>query len=300
MRAVYQLFRDAIHAYLNDRSAIYAAGLAYYAVFAIAPLLLLVGSIASILVGRALATAQILQGIEYFVGPDLAGYLADIVAAVSRDTFSSGGTVVSIVGMVLGGVGIVTQLDLALNYMWGLEKAEAKTWGERLVLLRHRLAPFLVVLFLGLMLGFGVLLNTRILGLTARVVQLFPALAGYEPRASLFFVPALVFLAFLAIYKWLPDAVSRWRDVAVGAAVTTLIFLVGTSVLALYLQLTDSASLFGAASSIIVLLIWIDVSAHIVLFGAEFTKLYADRYGQPIVPNQLTTFVEESPVTPIA
>jgi membrane protein len=300
MRAVYQLFRDAIDAYLNDRSAIYAAGLAYYAVFAIAPLLLLVGSIASILVGRALATTQILQGIEYFVGPELARYLADIVTAVSRDTFSSGGTVVSIAGMVLGGVGIVTQLDLALNYMWGLEKAEAKTWSERLVLLRHRLAPFLVVLFLGLMLGFGVLLNTRILGLTARVVQLFPALAVYEPRASLFFVPALVFLAFLAIYKWLPDARSRWRDVAVGAAVTTLIFLVGTSVLALYLQVTDSASLFGAASSIIVLLIWIDVSAHIVLFGAEFTKLYADRYGQPIVPNQLTTFVEEAPVTPDA
>lgn len=297
MRAVYQLFRDAIYTYATDRSAIYAAGLAYYAVFAIAPLLLLVGSIAGILVGRALATAQILQGIEYFVGSELAGYLADIVAAVSRDTFSSGGTVISITGMVLGGVGIVTQLDLALNYMWGLEKARAKTWGDRLVLLRHRLAPFLVVLFLGLMLGFGLLLNTRILGLSVRLNQLFPALAGYEPRVSLFLIPALVFFALLSIYKWLPDAQSRWRDVAVGAAVTTGIFLVGTSVLALYLQITDSDASFGAAGSIIVLLIWINVSAHIVLFGAEFTKLYADRFGQPIVPSKLTTFVEEAPIS---
>lgn len=293
MRATYHLFRDALKAYFNDRAAIYAAGLAYYAVFAIAPLLLLVGSIASMFIGRSMVTAEILRGIEYFAGPEVSGYLDEIVSALNQQTFNAGGTVASIVGLVLGGVGIVTQLDIALNYMWGLEKAPAKTWSDRLVLLRHRLAPFFVVFFLGLILGLGLLINTQVMGVSARLIERYPILTGFELRSSQFFMPALTFLALAAIYKWLPDARSRWRDVAVGAAVTTVIFLIGTSVLSLYLQINDNSSLFGSASAIIVLLIWVDVSAHIVLFGAEFTKLYADRFGQPITPAQLTAFVEE-------
>lgn len=298
--SILHLFRDSIKAYLNDRAAIYAAGLAYYAVFAIAPLLILTAAIAGVFIGESLASSQISESIEYFVGPELASYLSEIASAVARQTVSTGVTLLSVIGLFLSGAGIFNQLDRALNDIWGLEKLRPDSLRDRLVLLRHNIGPFAVVFFLGLLLSASVLINTAVGTLYSRLSDLFPMVAQYQPQTSLLVIPGLTFLLLCAIYKWLPDARSRWQDVAVGAFVTTIIFLIGRWGLTLYLQLNDRGSLFGAASSIIILLIWVDVSAHIVLYGAEFTKLYADRFGQPIRPRRMTAFVESTTVKPPA
>ena len=122
------------------------------------------------------------------------------------------------------------------------------------------------------------------------MAHILPQVAGIHPHINRLIIPILSFTIFTVIFKWLPDARSRWRDVAVGGLVTTLLFLIGRQLLILYLDRSDTVSMYGTAGSIVVLLIWVYYSAQIVLFGAEFTKLYADRFGQPIEPRKMTVF----------
>jgi membrane protein len=290
--AAFYLFRDSVKAYFSDRSIIYAAGLAYYAVFAIAPLLVFVVMVAGFFIGRSAAAAQIAEQAHYLVGPQLAGLLTELTAAVSRRTFSTGATMLSFIGLLLSATGIFTQLDKALNDIWGITTTRPQRFGDRLILLLHKTGPLMIVLFLGLLLGFSVLVDTLLATVSTGVAHIFPQVDALYPYLNWLIVPVLTFATFFVIFKWLPDARSRGRDVAVGALVTTIFFLVGRQVLFLYLDRSDTVSLFGTTGSIIVLLIWVYISAQILLFGAEFTKVYADRFGQPIVPRKLAVFVD--------
>jgi membrane protein len=123
--------------------------------------------------------------------------------------------------------------------------------------------------------------------ITERLARFLPQVAGSGAQTNRLLIPLLSFAIFTVIFKWLPDARSRWRDIAVGGLVTTLLFLIGRRLLILYLDRSDTVSLYGAAGTIVVLLIWVYYSAQIVLFGAEFTKLYADRFGRPIEPRKM-------------
>ncbi len=292
VNSIFRLFTDSIKAYLNDRAAIYGAGLAYYAVFAIAPLIVFVVWFAGLLIGRSEAINQLLEQVQYFVGPQLAGFLVELTQTVSDRTFTAGTLALSVAGLFMSAAGIFGQLDTALNDLWGIHTLRPQTMGERLVLLRRKLGPFVMVFFLGLLLSVSVIVDTGLTAISSSLARILPVVGSLEPHINSLVIPLLTFLTFSAAYKWLPDAHSRWRDMAVGAFVTTILFLAGRWGLTLYLGRSDPASLYGAAASIIILLIWVNVSAHIVLFGAEFTKLYADRFGQPIVPRRLAAFVD--------
>ena len=294
MRAILILFKDAIKAYLGDRSVMYAAGLAYYAVFAIAPLLVFVVSIAGLFIGRADARLQITAQVQYLVGPQLAELLGELEAKIKERTFSTGCTLLSILGLLLSGAGIFSQLDKALNDIWGLKPLKPANMGERVILLRHKSMPYIVVFFLGFLLSSSVLLDTAVATVAGRLARFLPQINQILPHISRLAIPLLAFSTFTVILKWLPEARSRWRDVAVGGLVTTLLFLIGRLLLLYYLEGSDTVSLFGAVGSIVILLLWVYYSAQIVLFGAEFTKLYADRFGQPITPRRLAMF-EDGP-----
>ena len=284
------LLKDAFKAYSSDRSVIYAAGLAYYAIFAIAPLLVLVVMIASLMIGRSLDGSQVIARLQTLVGPELAGLLGELAEITRQRTFTTGGTLLSLLGLLLGATGIFTQLDTALNDIWGISTRRPQSLGQRLLLFRYKMAPFIIVCFLGFLLGSSVLLDTVLGSVASRVATVLPRLAGLLPQINRLVIPILTFTTISVIYKWLPDARSRWRDIAVGALLTTVLFLIGRYLLVLYLARTDRVTLFGTAGSVVMLLIWVYVSAQILLFGAEFTKLYADRYGQPIQPRKLARF----------
>ncbi len=290
--AIIHLFRDSLKAYFGDRSIIYAAGLAYYAVFAIPPLLVFVITIAGAAIGRDEAMEQVMAQAELLVGPQLAGLLGELATTVSLRTFAAGGTVLAVLGLMFSGAGIFSQLDEALNDIWGIRKTPPQSLTDRLILFRHKLAPFVVVVFLGVLLSSSVLFDTLLVTLIDRLARFLPQVAGLQPHANWLFIPLLSLAVFTVIFKWLPDARSRWRDMAVGGLVTTLLFLIGRQLLFLYIDRSDAISLYGALGSLVVLLIWVYYSAQIVLFGAEFTKLYADRFGQPIVPRKMMAFEE--------
>ena len=292
--SIIYLFRDSLKAYFGDRSVMYAAGLAYYAVFAIAPLLVFVVTIAGILIGRSNALDQVFTQLQYLVGPQLAVLLTDLSETISRRTFTTGGTVLSIAGLLFSGAGIFSQLDEALNDIWGIRTIPPQSLHDRLILFRHKTAPFIIVLFLSILLSSSVLIDLVLVTLMDRLGRFLPQIAAVQPNINRLIIPFLSFAIFTVIYKWLPDARSRWRDVAVGALVTTVLFLIGRQLLFVYLERTDTISLYGTAGSIVVLLIWVYYSAQIVLFGAEFTKLYADRFGQPIEPRKMAVFEDDT------
>lgn len=294
IRSILILFRDTLKAYLGDRSIMYAAGLAYYAVFAIPPLLVFVGSVAGLLIGRSNAALQIAAQVEYLAGPQLAGLLVDLAGTIDRRTFGTGATLLGVIGLMFSAVGIFNQLDTALNDIWGIRTVRPQSLGDRAILLRHKSMPFIVVFFLGFLLSSSVVLDTLLGALAGRLAPYFPRAAELLPHINRLLIPVLAFATFAIIFKWLPEARSRWRDVAVGALVTTLLFLTGRLLLLFYLERSDTVSLFGAVGSIVILLMWVYYSAQIVLFGAEFTRLYAERFGQPITPRRLAIFEEEA------
>ena len=291
LKAIFSLIKETIGEYVKDRGTIYAAGLAYYGVFSIAPLLVFATAVAGRFIGRGAAGEQVALQLQYLVGPELAVFLEDLIATLADRTTNATAALLSIGVLLFTAGGIFNQLKTALNLLWGLTDVRPRNAHEWRVLVRYRAIPFLMVFVLGLLLSLSVIMETLILAVSARFEVLFPELAGLLPGISRVIVPTLAFVTILLIFKFLPNAYSRVRDIAVGAAVTTALFLIGRRLLLVFLSISDTGSLYGAAGSIVILLVWVYVSAQILLFGAEFTWVYARRYGKPIRPNRLARFL---------
>lgn len=291
LKAVFYLFRDAISEYFQDRASIYAAGLAYYTIFSIAPLLVFTTAIAGRFIGRSTAGEQIALQLQYLVGPELADFLSTVVTTLTDRTTNTTAALLSVGALLWTASGIFKNLKTALNLLWGLADVRPRNAREWRVLVRYRAIPFLMVFVFGLLLSLSVLLDAMLQTVGARFGVLFPDVAALLPTLGRLIIPALTFITFLLVFKFFPNAYSRTRDVAVGAAVTTALFILGRHLLQLFLSLTDTGSLYGAAGSIVILLVWVYFSAQILLFGAEFTLVYARRHGVPIRPNRLARWL---------
>jgi membrane protein len=292
LKAIFNLFKDSLVEYFKDRAAIFAAGLAYYTIFSIAPLLVFVTGMAGLFIGRGRAAEQVALQLQYLVGSDLAGYLGEITETLSNRTANRTAALLSIGGLLIAAGGIFNQLKTALNLIWGITSVSPKNRQEWLLLARYRAIPFLMVFAFGFMMILAFILEGIVGAISARFEVLFPDVSAMAPQLSFFLLPALTFITFALVFRFMPDAYVRWREVAVGALVTTALFLIGRRLLAFFLSLTDTGSIYGAAGSIIIMLIWIYFSAQILLYGAEFTWLFALRYGRPIRPKRLSAFIE--------
>jgi membrane protein len=291
LKAIFSLIRETIAEFIKDRAAIYAAGLAYYGVFSIAPLLVFATAVAGRFIGEVAAGEQVTLQLQYLFGPELAGFLENVVDSLTDRTANATAAIISIGVLLFTAGGIFNQLKTALNLLWGLTDVRPRNAREWRVLVRYRAIPFLMVFVLGLFLSLSVILETLILAVSARFEVLYPEIADLLPSFGRVIIPILVFVTVLLIFKFLPNAYSRVRDIAVGAALTTVLFVIGRLLLLFFLSISDTGSLYGAAGSIVILLVWIYVSAQILLFGAEFTWVYARRYGKPIRPNRLARFL---------
>ncbi len=296
LSGIFRLFKDSLLEFFSDRASIYAAGLAYYTLFSLAPLLVFITSLAGLFIGRANADEQIALQLQYIVGPDLAEFIGETVTALTDQTTNRAATLISIVVLIFGGSGIFRSLKTAINLIWGIVDVRPKNAREWLILVRYRAIPFLMVFLFGFLLSLLVILEAILSTVSARFEVLFPELGAIAPQISLLLLPVLTFITFLLIFKFLPDADSRWRDVAVGALVTTLLFLIGRALLSVFLSFSNTGSIYGAAGSVVILLFWVYYSAQILLFGAEFTQFYALRYGRPISPHVLAEFIVDDDV----
>jgi membrane protein len=273
------LIKQAAVSWSDDGVPTLGASLAYYTVFSMAPLLLMSISVASLVIGRDAARCGIVTEIRQTLGSTT----ADAVAAMLDDAYASGATagitIVGVATLLIGASGAFVELQSALNRIW---KTESLPQTENVIVhfLRNRLLSFSAVVGTGFLLLVSLIISSILAALSQWLHSIaLPGTAIFWQGLSIVVSFALVTLLFALIFKLLPDVPIAWRDVWLGAVVTALLFTIGQNLIGLYLGQSSMASTYGAAGSLVVLLVWVYYSAQIVLFGAELTHAYAEAYG---------------------
>lgn len=268
----------------NDNTFELSAALAFYTMFSIAPVLLIVVGVASFFLAPEAATNRIVSEMEKMVGPQGAHAVQQVIE--SSRGFGKGLWAVSagIVTLIMGATAVFGELQTALNYMWDVKAKPDRSVIMSLVI--DRLRSFSIAICVGFLLLVSLVISAIISGLQDYMNQWLPGIPWLWQAANIiasFFVVAVL---FAMIYKFLPDVVISWMDVWIGAAATALLFTAGKYLIGVYLGQAATASAFGAAGSLVVLLFWVYYSALIVFLGAEFTQVYARRYGSGIRPKK--------------
>lgn len=287
------LIRDSVKAWFEDRAALFAAALAYYAVFSLAPLTVIAVAIAGFFVGRSTAAAQLVSQLSLVLGPDVAGFIQEAARRLGNPENSQWPTIISALIAFVGASLFFNQLKVALNAIWGITPIKVKGIQDAFVLARSRAVSVLMVLALGFLLVLNVILGTILAAFGAALDRFAPGISELLPSFSAALLPILGLLTFTLILKAIPDAHVAWRDALVGAALTTLLFVIGVYVIGRYVIIADTGSVYGAAKSFVVFLFWVYYSAQILLFGAEFTWVFAARYGRPIRPTKAAILAGE-------
>jgi membrane protein len=281
-KGIVAILKTAASNWMEDHAPTLGAALAYYTIFSLAPLLIIAIGIAGLVFGREAAQGQIFDQLRSLLGDAGGKAMQDMVQnATAKPTTGLVATVIGVVTLLFGASGVFGQLQTSLNTIWGVQP---KPGRGVLGILRDRFLSFGFILVVGFLLLVSLLLTAMI----AIVGQWFGGMSlGMEALAhilNLVLSLAVITLLFAMIFKFLPDARIAWRDVWIGALITAALFTAGKFALGLYLGKSGVASTYGAAGSLIVLLLWIYYSAQILFFGAEFTKAYAHRSGSAVHP----------------
>ncbi|MDB5048969.1 MAG: YihY/virulence factor BrkB family protein [Fibrobacteres bacterium] len=279
--ALFSLVKDAAAQWGNDKASRLAAALSYYTLFSIAPLLIIAISVAGLAFGREAASNQIFQQIRGLVGDSGAQAIQTMVQSASQKGSGIVGTLVGLATLLLGASGAFGQLQEALNTIWEVKPKPGQ--GVK-GFLRSRFLSFSMVLVIAFMLMVSLVASAALAGLGGYLDRILPV-PSWALQAINFLVSfAVTALLFALIYKVLPDVRIRWRDVWIGGAATALLFSIGRLLIGLYLGKSSVGSAYGAAGSLVIILLWVYYSSQILFFGAEFTKIYANRYGSHMQP----------------
>lgn len=278
------LLKETFSEWSEDHAPRLGAALAYYTIFSIAPLLIIVIFVLSnVWVSQGYdVQADLIRQISAQVGPEAAQAIGDMLEnAATNAAEGILPTVLGIVALLVGATTVFSQLQAALNTIWEIRPKPGRALKG---LVMSRLLSFGLILTIGFLLLVSLVLSTALAALGKYAADLLPGAATLWRILELGVSFSIVTLLFAMIYRYLPDVEIAWRDVWMGAAVTALLFTLGKYALGLYLGRSTTTSAYGAAGSFIVLLLWVYYSAQIFFFGAEFTQVYARRYGTRIRP----------------
>jgi membrane protein len=281
-KPAWHLAKDGVLQWIEDQPFQLAAALSYYTLFSLAPLLIIVIAIAGFVFGREAAQNQIVETIQGMVGEESAqaiqGMIQNASAKPKTGIFS---TLVGVIALIFGAGGVVGQLQTSLNTIWGVTpKPGQGVWG----FIRQRFISFSMVLGIGFLLLVSLVVSALLTGLTQLMGSLFGGAAFIAHALDLLVSFVFVTALFAMIYKFLPDVRIEWRDVWIGAALTSFLFTVGKFLIGLYLGSSGVTSAYGAAGSLITILLWVYYSSLIFFLGAEFTQVYSSQYGSGVQP----------------
>ncbi len=274
MRAVGRVFTRAAVKWNADDCLTLGAALAYYSVFSLAPILVIVIAVAGALFGPEAAQGELVGQIRDLVGDEGASAIQGLIQSASRQGTGSRATLIGLVVLLFGSTSAFSQLQGALNRVWDVPTA---SHGGVMAIVRARLWSFAAVLGVGFLLSVSLVLSAAAAALSRYGSDWIPGISGVLLLTEIVGSLIVHTLLFAMIFKVLPDADIRWRDVWVGAAVTAALFYVGKLAIGVYLGRSEIGAAYGAAAWIILILAWVYYSAQIVLFGAEFTRAYATR-----------------------
>jgi membrane protein len=293
----WQFAKQVIVAFNNDNVLKYSASLAYYTVFSIAPMIIIIIAVCGFLFNKQALQGEIYGQIKDLVGSDSAAKIQNTITNIHLSKNTKLASAIGIITLAIGATGIFGEIQDSLNKIWGL-KIKPKRGLWKFIL--NRLLSFSLVLSLGFVLIVSLILNAIILSIGNRLNVLFPGiLTAFLPMIEYIFSFIITTVLFAAIFKVLPDARIKWRDVGVGALVTSLLFMLGKFLIGYYLSTCKLTTMYGAAGSVIILLSWAYYSAAILYMGAEFTKVYVIRKGYRISPDDYSEWIKiiEVPVS---
>lgn len=276
LAAVSAFLREVLSEWSKDNALTLGAALAYYTVFSMAPLLVLAIAIAGLAFGRAAAQGEIVTQIQGVLGPAGAEMIESMIQRASEPSSGLLATGMSLATMLFGASGVFGQLQSSLNHIWGADTARRKGMKGQL---QRRAASFSMILGTGFLLLVSLALSAVLATLNRIIEEYAPIGAMFLQLGNAALAFVIVMALFAMIFKLLPDARIEWRDVWLGAAVTALLFTVGKSLIGLYLSRAGVTSVYGAAGSLVLVLLWVYYSAQLLFLGAEFTEVYSRRYG---------------------
>ena len=276
----WELAKDTVKGFIADEALSHGASIAYYTLFAVAPVLLIIIGIAGLVFGREAAEAAIVAQLSGLMGESTAKALEEIVHKVGDREGGVWATVVGVGALILTATGVFGEVQSALNVVWKAKDSKTKERRSTLSrLARARAASLGLVVTSGFLITVSLATSAALEALSGYLRGVFPGALTVLMIVDFVISTALIGFMFAAIYKVLPDKPIAWRDVAIGALVTALLFEGGKYLIALYIGKSDVAATYGAAGALVVLLLWIYYTAQIFLLGAEFTHAYARRYG---------------------
>ncbi len=287
------LFKTTFNEWLEDKAPQLGAALAYYTVFSLAPLILVLLAIIGMIFRKDPAGAwnKITEQMSYFMDPSGVQVVQDIAKTAAKPSAGFWASVIGVALALFGASGVFGALQDALNTIWGVK---AKPGNAIWQYLRIRFLSFTMVAVVCFLLLVTLTIEAILKGFSHYVESALPGGMVIAVSVYLFADLLLVILLFAMIFKYLPDVSVRWRDLWVGSAMTALLFLIGKWALGLYLGSGAAGSAYGAASSLVTLLLWIYYSSQILLFGAEFTQVYANRCGSGGTPSKHAVCIEKT------
>ncbi len=283
-KGMWEVLKSSFTGFDDDKVTKLSGSLAYYTVFSMGPLLIVIISLCGLFLGREAVEGKIYGQLAGFVGSDTAAQLQQIIKNASLAGKSKIAAIIGGAILLIGSTTVFAEIQDSINSIWGLKPKPKRGWVK---LLQNRFLSFSVII------GLGFLLLVS-LGISS-IIDIFSGfLSNRFPETTLvvfYIINLLITLSvttviFAAIFKVLPDASIKWKDVFAGAVATAILFMLGKFGISFYISKSSVGSTYGAAGSLVVLLLWVYYSALILYFGAEFTKAYAIKYGSNIYPNQ--------------
>ncbi|MDX2214592.1 MAG: YihY/virulence factor BrkB family protein [Oculatellaceae cyanobacterium bins.114] len=283
MKKAWRLLTETIAEWNKDKASQMAAALAYYTVFSLAPLLIIAIAVAGFFFGEEAARGEIVGQIKGLVGTDGATVIQTALENSHRPGSNTDliASLISIVVLIFGASGVFVQLQEALNEIWDVDPNAQKGVGN---VVRKRAMSFAVVLSIGFLLLVSLVISAALSAINTFASELLPGFGFIWEWVNVLLSFAVTTLLFALIYKYLPDIEITWHDVWIGAILTSILFSIGRYLIGLYLGNSSFGSTYGAAGSLVILLAWIYYSVQILFFGAEFTQVYARRYGSQVKP----------------
>jgi membrane protein len=287
--AFFKLLRNAAEEFFSDNGVKLSASLSYYTVFSIGPVLIIIISLAGIFFGREAVEGKIFWQINGLVGAEAAAQIEEIIKNIQKSQFSTSGALIGVILLIIGATGVFTEIQDSINYIWSVKAKPKRGWVH---LLLNRLISFSLIIAFGFILLVSLIIHALFDLLQERLMSYFDEGTVYVfQTVNYVILYAVIAVLFAVIFKVLPDAKIKWKDALVGAAFTSVLFLVGKFLISFYLAHSKVGVTYGAATSIVIILLWVYYTSIILYFGAEFTKVYALAHGHGIEPDKAAVFI---------
>lgn len=290
-KKTWRLLKSTFQEFNDDNAIKLSASLSYYTIFSIAPLSLIILSVCGFFFGKEAVAGEFYGQINNLVGSKAATQIQETMKNMELENNNTFAMIFGIVVLLIGASGVFAEIQSSINYIWGL-RAKPNRGFKKFV--KNRLMSFSMIGVIGFLLLVSLTANTVMDLLNEQLKALFADATVYLFYVLNFVVVfVIITMLFSIIFRTLPDGKLAWKDTLVGSATTAVLFMIGKFAISIYLGSSTVATAYGAAGSIIIILVWVYYSAIILYFGAEFTKVYAYSYGDKIIPNSYAVEIDK-------